>query len=76
MIRGVGYPALWPSKTCQEPLDVSNAFTFKLIDGVLSDFSKIFKYKFVHLGGDEVDTSKLLIFKNLNLNSKLTKFIF
>ncbi|PIN10376.1 Beta-N-acetylhexosaminidase [Handroanthus impetiginosus] len=54
---GVGYPALWPSPDCKEPLDVSNEFTFKLIDGILSDFSKIFKYKFVHLGGDEVDTS-------------------
>ncbi|PWA69327.1 beta-hexosaminidase 3 [Artemisia annua] len=54
---GVGYPALWPSKNCTEPLDVSSDFTFKLIDGVLSDFSKTFKYKFVHLGGDEVDTS-------------------
>ncbi|KAF3453205.1 hypothetical protein FNV43_RR03644 [Rhamnella rubrinervis] len=54
---GVGYPSLWPSKTCQQPLDVSNEFTFKVIDGILSDFSKIFKFKFVHLGGDEVDTS-------------------
>ncbi|XP_074329218.1 beta-hexosaminidase 3 [Apium graveolens] len=53
---GFGYPSLWPSDKCMEPLDVSNEFTFKLIDGVLSDFSKIFKYKFVHLGGDEVDT--------------------
>ncbi|KAL4575329.1 hypothetical protein LXL04_022171 [Taraxacum kok-saghyz] len=34
-----------------------NEFTFKLINGVLSDFNKIFKYKFVHLGGHEVDTS-------------------
>ncbi|GFP95757.1 beta-hexosaminidase 3 [Phtheirospermum japonicum] len=54
---GVGYPSLWPSRDCKEPLDVSNEFTFKLIDGTLSDFSKIFKYKFVHLGGDEVNTS-------------------
>ncbi|XP_051140174.1 beta-hexosaminidase 3 [Andrographis paniculata] len=54
---GVGYPSLWPSEDCKEPLDVSNEFTFKLIDGILSDFSKIFKYKFVHLGGDEVNTS-------------------
>lgn len=53
---GVGYPVLWPAKNCQEPLDVSNEFTFKVIDGILSDFSKIFKFKFVHLGGDEVDT--------------------
>ncbi|KAM3404102.1 hypothetical protein ACQJBY_007287 [Aegilops geniculata] len=54
---GVGYPSLWPSATCQQPLDVSNDFTFKVIDGILSDFSKVFKFKFVHLGGDEVDTS-------------------
>lgn len=54
---GTGYPSLWPSRSCQEPLDVSNEFTFTVIDGILSDFSKIFKYKFVHLGGDEVDTS-------------------
>ncbi|KAM6573792.1 hypothetical protein CsatA_017872 [Cannabis sativa] len=33
---GNGYPSLWPSKDCQEPLDVSNDFTFKLIDGILS----------------------------------------
>ncbi|KAL4562434.1 hypothetical protein LXL04_034637 [Taraxacum kok-saghyz] len=43
---GVGYPELWTSKNCTEPLDVRNEFTFKLINGVLSDFSKIFKYKF------------------------------
>ncbi|XWS65241.1 hypothetical protein CRYUN_Cryun05aG0075600 [Craigia yunnanensis] len=54
---GTGYPSLWPSKDCQQPLDVSNEFTFKVIDGILSDFSKIFKFKFVHLGGDEVNTS-------------------
>ncbi|GKV32782.1 hypothetical protein SLEP1_g41360 [Rubroshorea leprosula] len=53
----VGYPALWPSNYCQQPLDVSNEFTFQVIDGILSDFSKIFKFKFVHLGGDKVNTS-------------------
>ncbi|KMT14684.1 hypothetical protein BVRB_4g074520 [Beta vulgaris subsp. vulgaris] len=53
---GVGYPSLWPSASCKEPLDVSNEFTFQVIEGILSDFSKVFKYKFVHLGGDEVDT--------------------
>ncbi|KAI3976181.1 hypothetical protein MKX01_022103 [Papaver californicum] len=52
---GVGYPQLWPSSTCKQPLDVSNEFTFKVIDGILSDFSKVFNFKFVHLGGDEVD---------------------
>ncbi|KAE8684777.1 Beta-hexosaminidase 1 [Hibiscus syriacus] len=54
---GVGYPSLWPSKDCKQPLDVSNEFTFKVIDGILSDFSKIFNFKFVHLGGDEVNTT-------------------
>ncbi|CAD6228796.1 unnamed protein product [Miscanthus lutarioriparius] len=54
---GVGYPSLWPSESCREPLDVSKNFTFEVIDGILSDFSKIFKFKFVHLGGDEVNTS-------------------
>jgi hexosaminidase len=34
--RGVGYPSLWPSATCKEPLDVSNEFTFQLINGILS----------------------------------------
>ncbi|XP_019152467.1 PREDICTED: beta-hexosaminidase 3 [Ipomoea nil] len=54
---GVGYPTLWPSRDCQHPLDVTSNFTFKVINGILSDFSKIFKYKFVHLGGDEVNTT-------------------
>ncbi|XP_042514163.1 beta-hexosaminidase 3 isoform X1 [Macadamia integrifolia] len=54
---GTGYPSLWPSRDCPEPLDVSNEFTFKVIDGILSDFRKVFKFRFVHLGGDEVNTS-------------------
>ncbi|XP_068646930.1 beta-hexosaminidase 3 [Aristolochia californica] len=54
---GFGYPSLWPSTVCQQPLDVSNEFTFQVISGILSDFSKVFKFKFVHLGGDEVNTS-------------------
>ncbi|KAL6620254.1 hypothetical protein ACP70R_035393 [Stipagrostis hirtigluma subsp. patula] len=54
---GVGYPSLWPSEICKEPLDASNNFTFQVINGILSDFSKVFKFKFVHLGGDEVNTS-------------------
>uniref|UniRef100_A0A0E0L2K0 Beta-hexosaminidase n=1 Tax=Oryza punctata TaxID=4537 RepID=A0A0E0L2K0_ORYPU len=54
---GVGYPSLWPSATCKEPLDVSSESTFQVINGILSDFSKVFKFKFVHLGGDEVNTS-------------------
>jgi hypothetical protein len=134
LFRGVGYPSLWPSDSCREPLDVSKNFTFEVIDGILSgdtyrfcqrkwsgswacylkrslvcghapkvqvihknreprkrihyvhtitspplkenskyirqlpnrvqtlccfsDFSKVFKFKFAHLGGDEVNTSK------------------
>ncbi|XP_043718638.1 beta-hexosaminidase 3-like isoform X2 [Telopea speciosissima] len=54
---GTGYPSLWPSRDCPEPLDVSNEFTFKVIDGILSDFKNVFKFRFVHLGGDEVNTS-------------------
>ncbi|XP_052145953.1 beta-hexosaminidase 3-like [Oryza glaberrima] len=51
------YPSLWPSDGCKESLDVSNNFSFGIIDGILSDFSKVFKFKSVHLGGDEVNTS-------------------
>lgn len=36
MSRGIGYPSLWPSKDCPQPLDVSNEFTFEVIDGILS----------------------------------------
>ncbi|KMZ68563.1 Beta-hexosaminidase, family GH20 [Zostera marina] len=54
MSWGVGYPELWPAHNCKQPLDVSKEFTFQVIDGILSDFSKVFKFKMVHLGGDEV----------------------
>lgn len=53
---GYGYPELWPSSTCREPLDVSNNFTFEVIDRILTDFRKIFPFGFFHLGGDEVNT--------------------
>ncbi|MCO5601072.1 hypothetical protein L7F22_055189 [Adiantum nelumboides] len=53
---GYGYPELWPSATCREPLDVSNNFTFEVIDRILSDFREIFPFGFFHLGGDEVNT--------------------
>ncbi|KAK1583115.1 hypothetical protein Q3G72_021126 [Acer saccharum] len=33
---GNGYPSLWPSKDCQQPLVVNNEFSFKVIDGILS----------------------------------------
>ncbi|KAG5532761.1 hypothetical protein RHGRI_027160 [Rhododendron griersonianum] len=62
---GADYPTLWPSKDCQQPLDVSNEFTFQVIDGILSDFSKVFKFKFVHLGGDEVNTSEFNVLNTI-----------
>ena len=49
-------------KNCTEPLDVTQWIHLQVINGVLSDFNKIFKYKFAHLGGDEVDTSKSFLF--------------
>ncbi|XP_024542689.1 beta-hexosaminidase 3 isoform X2 [Selaginella moellendorffii] len=54
---GVGYPELWPSGNCTQPLDVSSEFTFEVIEGIISDFAKTFPFKFMHLGGDEVDTT-------------------
>ncbi|KAL8551974.1 hypothetical protein ACS0TY_000866 [Phlomoides rotata] len=53
---GAGYPDLWPSPSCREPLDVSKNFTFDLISGLLSDIRKIFPFELFHLGGDEVHT--------------------
>ncbi|KAM7269033.1 hypothetical protein ACFE04_024530 [Oxalis oulophora] len=50
---GKGYPDLWPSTTCREPLDVSKNFTFELLSGLLSDLRKIFPFELFHLGGDE-----------------------
>ncbi|KAG5051302.1 hypothetical protein JHK87_003500 [Glycine soja] len=34
---GAGYPDLWPSPYCREPLDVSKNFTFDVISGILTD---------------------------------------
>ncbi|KAK9684152.1 hypothetical protein RND81_10G190100 [Saponaria officinalis] len=53
---GVGYPDLWPSSTCKEPLDVSKNFTFDVISGILNDLRSIFPFELFHLGGDEVNT--------------------
>ncbi|KAK7273097.1 hypothetical protein RIF29_14143 [Crotalaria pallida] len=33
---GAGYPDLWPSHSCREPLDVSKQFTFDVISGILA----------------------------------------
>ncbi|XWS75035.1 hypothetical protein CRYUN_Cryun01aG0050600 [Craigia yunnanensis] len=51
-----GYPDLWLSSSCREPLDASKNFTFDLISGILSDIRKIFPFELFHLGGDEVNT--------------------
>ncbi|XP_074575499.1 beta-hexosaminidase 1 isoform X1 [Curcuma longa] len=53
---GSGYPDLWPSANCTEPLDVSKNYTFEVISGILSDMRKIFPFGLFHLGGDEVNT--------------------
>lgn len=61
-----GYPEACPSLACPMPLDPSKNFTFDLIAGVLSDWTgtnnntaatAIFPDSFIHLGGDEVDTT-------------------
>uniref|UniRef100_A0A0E0H8N4 Beta-hexosaminidase n=1 Tax=Oryza nivara TaxID=4536 RepID=A0A0E0H8N4_ORYNI len=56
IVRGKGYPKLWPSPKCREPLDVTSNFTFEVISGILSDMRKIFPFGLFHLGGDEVYT--------------------
>ncbi|KAF3329400.1 beta-hexosaminidase 3 [Carex littledalei] len=72
---GVGYPSLWPSNNCRNPLDVSNEFAFEVIDGILSDFSKVFKFNFVHLGGDEVYMGKALNDNNMTLSDGYRYFV-
>jgi hexosaminidase len=63
-----GYPDICPSPDCQQPLDVSNEETFSVITDLLNDCtggvqsstgspSGLFPNDFIHLGGDEVDTT-------------------
>lgn len=53
-----GYPEICPSTSCLQPLNVASNATFNLIDGLIGEItSGLFKDNFVHLGGDEVDTS-------------------
>ncbi|XP_021813825.1 beta-hexosaminidase 1-like [Prunus avium] len=54
---GAGYPNLWPSTSCKEPLDVSKSSTFNVVSGILTDMRKIFPFELFHLGGDEVNTT-------------------
>merc|ERR1712232_1402688 len=64
----VGYPEICPSPTCAQPLNVASNATFSLIEGLLEEITGghaskpgapagLFPDHFVHLGGDEVDTS-------------------
>jgi len=63
-----GYPEVCPSTTCQQPLNVANNATFSLIESLLGECTGkksstpghphgLFPDHFIHLGGDEVDTS-------------------
>jgi len=63
-----GYPEVCPSPSCPQPLNVANNATFELITDLLGEMtggaattpgkpSGLFPDNFVHLGGDEVDTS-------------------
>ncbi|KAK3028812.1 hypothetical protein RJ639_038639 [Escallonia herrerae] len=56
---GAGYPDLWPSPSCREPLDVTKNFTFDVLSGILTDMRKIFPFELFHLGGDEVNTGQI-----------------
>ena len=64
----LGYPEVCPSATCTQPLNVANNATFDLITKLLGECtgnkastkgnpSGLFPDNFIHLGGDEVDTS-------------------
>ncbi|URE01383.1 beta-hexosaminidase [Musa troglodytarum] len=44
LCRGAGYPDLWPSANCTEPLDVSKNFTFEVISGILTDLLDVHHY--------------------------------
>ena len=64
-----GYPELCPNATCLQPLNPANNDTFALIEDLLHECTGgvasapgkpspgVFPDNFVHLGGDEVDTS-------------------
>eukprot|EP00041_Stephanoeca_diplocostata_P015802 m.303241 g.303241 ORF g.303241 m.303241 type:complete len:536 (+) comp20161_c0_seq1:90-1697(+) len=64
-----GYPEICPSTTCLQPLNVANNQTFAVIEALLMECTGgrasapgnpspgLFKDNFIHLGGDEVDTS-------------------
>eukprot|EP00899_Mesostigma_viride_P006503 jgi/Mesvir1/15854/Mv03401-RA.1 len=51
---GVGYPELWPSPDCREPLNPVSGLAFAVISGLLDELASLFPDPLVHLGGDEV----------------------
>ena len=57
-----GYPEVCPREDCHEPLDPTSELTWKLIHGVLDEWSGkeqgkgIFPDNYYHMGGDEVNT--------------------
>jgi len=64
----VGYPEVCPSPTCRTPLNPATDTTFQLISNLLNECtggqaskpgqpSGLFPDNFLHLGGDEVDTT-------------------
>jgi hexosaminidase len=59
----VGIPEICPSTSCLQPLDPSTNKTFEVIDGLMAECTdevsgnSLFPYEFIHLGGDEVDTT-------------------
>ncbi|KAI3497244.1 hypothetical protein L1887_39722 [Cichorium endivia] len=60
---GIGYPDLWSSTSCKEPLDVSKNFTFEVLSGILQDMREIFPFELFHLGGNEVNTGHMQFLK-------------
>lgn len=58
-----GYPEICPSSTCLSPLNPATNATFDLIQGLFQDLTGgergagLFPENFLHLGGDEVDTT-------------------
>jgi hexosaminidase len=65
----IGYPQVCPSPSCTSPLNVANNDTFDVIQKLMMEMTGgrpsvpgnpspgLFKDNFIHLGGDEVDTS-------------------
>ena len=59
---GAGYPQLivecpdWDANIDNIPLDVTQEFTYTVLNGFLGEMASLFSENFMHLGGDEVVT--------------------